>query len=211
MMTTFEEQARLALMAKGAAEQDLARLAVCPPWRHAVFGGMMAALVASPAAPLALPVGGFSDSGFLLEVYDYEECLALAASDGRQDAHFDSTFRVTWPLGETQCGARLICEPPGYSDDCDLNPEACPVLRPPTRDEGFFKTRPQALGACLAGGVARRRVGVGRPWGRRTRRATSSTRASGSRCARWSAASGGSTATSGTATARCRRARSLSE
>lgn len=54
MMATFEEQARLALMAKGAAEQDLARLATCPPWRHAVFAGMMAALVATPAVPLVL-------------------------------------------------------------------------------------------------------------------------------------------------------------
>jgi hypothetical protein len=53
MMTTFEAQARLALMAKGAAE-DLARLATCPPWRHAVFAGMMAALVATPAVPLTL-------------------------------------------------------------------------------------------------------------------------------------------------------------
>ena len=54
MMTTIEEQARMALMAKGAAEQDLARLAACPPWRHAAFAGIMAALVATPVVPLAL-------------------------------------------------------------------------------------------------------------------------------------------------------------
>lgn len=54
MMTTMEEQARMALMAKGAAEQDLARLAACPPWRHAVFAAMMATLVATPAIPLPL-------------------------------------------------------------------------------------------------------------------------------------------------------------
>ncbi len=54
MMTTIEEQARIALMAKGAAEQDLARLAVCPPWRHSVFAAIMATLVATPAAPLAV-------------------------------------------------------------------------------------------------------------------------------------------------------------
>ena len=53
-MTTIEEQARIALMAKGAAEQDLARLATCPPWRHAVFAAMMATLVATPALPLPL-------------------------------------------------------------------------------------------------------------------------------------------------------------
>lgn len=54
MMTTFEEQARLALMAKGAAEQDLARLALCPPWRHAAFAAVMATLVATPAVPMPM-------------------------------------------------------------------------------------------------------------------------------------------------------------
>jgi len=53
MMTTMEDQARIALLAKGAAEQDLARLAACPPWRHAAFAAIMATLVATPAAPLA--------------------------------------------------------------------------------------------------------------------------------------------------------------
>lgn len=56
-MTTIEEQARIALMAKGAAEQDLARLAACPPWRHAAFAAIMATLVATPAAPLAVRFG----------------------------------------------------------------------------------------------------------------------------------------------------------
>lgn len=53
-MTTLENEARLALDAKGAAEQDLARLSVCPPWRHAVFAAVMAALIATPALPIAL-------------------------------------------------------------------------------------------------------------------------------------------------------------
>ena len=57
MMATFEEQARLALMAKGAAEQDLARLTLCPPWRHAAFAAVMATLVATPAASLPLRFG----------------------------------------------------------------------------------------------------------------------------------------------------------
>jgi hypothetical protein len=54
MMATFEEQARLALIAKGAAEQDLARLSLCPPWRHAAFAAVMATLVATPAFPLPM-------------------------------------------------------------------------------------------------------------------------------------------------------------
>lgn len=53
-MTDMQEQARAALAAKAAAERNLAELALCPPWRHAAFAGIMAALVASPAAPLAL-------------------------------------------------------------------------------------------------------------------------------------------------------------
>ena len=53
-MNTIEQDARIALAAKGAAEQDLARLALCPPWRHAVFAAVMAALVATPAIILPL-------------------------------------------------------------------------------------------------------------------------------------------------------------
>ena len=107
----------------------------------------------TPVTPLAIPVGGWSDSSFLLTIDSYEDCLDLAARDGREDDNFDSTFRVTWPLGETQCGARLICGSPIYTDDCELNPESCPVLRgPTTRDEGFFKTHEKALGTCLASG-----------------------------------------------------------
>lgn len=53
-MVTMADEARVALAAKSAAEQDLARLAVCPPWRHAAFAGTMAALVASSAVPMPL-------------------------------------------------------------------------------------------------------------------------------------------------------------
>lgn len=108
----------------------------------------------APGTPLAVPVGGWSDSSFLLNIASYEDCLDLAASDGRDDENFDSTLRVTWENGSgaTVCGARLICGEPTYTDDCELNPEACPVLRGPTRDEGFFKTHEKALGACLASG-----------------------------------------------------------
>jgi hypothetical protein len=51
---TLQEEARAALDAKGSAEQNLARAAVCPPWRHAVFGLMMGSLVATPTLPLPL-------------------------------------------------------------------------------------------------------------------------------------------------------------
>lgn len=53
-MSTMVDEARAALAAKGAAEQDLARLAVCPPWRHAAFAGIMAAVVASSAVAMPL-------------------------------------------------------------------------------------------------------------------------------------------------------------
>jgi hypothetical protein len=51
---TLQEEARAALSAKGHAEQDLARVAVCPPWRHALFGLVMGGLVVTPALPLTL-------------------------------------------------------------------------------------------------------------------------------------------------------------
>jgi hypothetical protein len=46
-MHSFE--ASSALDAKRQAEAQIARAANCPPWRHAVFGLMMGAFVASPA------------------------------------------------------------------------------------------------------------------------------------------------------------------
>ena len=51
---TLMEEARAALDAKGAAERRLAAAADCPPWRHALFGLVMGALVATPT--LALPL-----------------------------------------------------------------------------------------------------------------------------------------------------------
>lgn len=44
-------EALAALDAKQAAEQRLAAAADCPPWRHAIFAALMAALVAAPALP----------------------------------------------------------------------------------------------------------------------------------------------------------------
>ena len=45
---------RAALAAKQHAEAQMARAATCPPWRHAIFGLMMGALVASPAFEMPL-------------------------------------------------------------------------------------------------------------------------------------------------------------
>jgi hypothetical protein len=51
MQTT---EALAALDAKRAAEAQLARACNCPPWRHAVFGLMMGALIASGAFDTAI-------------------------------------------------------------------------------------------------------------------------------------------------------------
>jgi hypothetical protein len=51
---TLQEEARAALDAKGNAERQLAKAADCPPWRHALFGLVMASLIATPALPLPL-------------------------------------------------------------------------------------------------------------------------------------------------------------
>ena len=42
-------EALSALDAKRQAEVQMAKAATCPPWRHALFGFLMAALVVSPA------------------------------------------------------------------------------------------------------------------------------------------------------------------
>jgi hypothetical protein len=54
---TLQDEARAALAAKGSAERQVASAMYCPPWRHAAFGAVMAALVASPAAILPLRLG----------------------------------------------------------------------------------------------------------------------------------------------------------
>jgi hypothetical protein len=51
MSMTYEE-ARAALAAKSLAEQDLARLGTCPPWRHAAFAALETALVVTPLVPV---------------------------------------------------------------------------------------------------------------------------------------------------------------
>jgi hypothetical protein len=101
--------------------------------------------------PLVVPVGGSADADFLLQVGSYEECMALAAKDGADDGVFDTTFRVVWPLGEDQCIARLVCEPPFVPPPpprpCELDG---PCVEPKvTRDEGFFKVHESALQQCV--------------------------------------------------------------
>jgi len=49
-----QTEALSALAAKNVAEAQLARACNCPPWRHAVFGLLMGALVASPAFEIAI-------------------------------------------------------------------------------------------------------------------------------------------------------------
>ena len=51
-MSAAVQEAHAALAAKQAAERSIAQLSLCPPWRHAAFAGIMAALVVSPALPL---------------------------------------------------------------------------------------------------------------------------------------------------------------
>jgi hypothetical protein len=85
MMNTIEQEARVALAAKGAAEQDLARLALCPPWRHAVFAAVMAALVATPAIILPLR--------FAVMVLVFAAIALIIRSDKRRLGVFINGYR----------------------------------------------------------------------------------------------------------------------
>lgn len=107
--------------------------------------------------PLALGVGQSRDATFELKLDSPEDCRALAASDGRVDDSFDSTMRVKWDLGETQCAARVTCCEPFV--DCELTcpPDDPYCAEPPrpvapgaSRNAGFFKVHEQALQQCLA-------------------------------------------------------------
>ena len=88
--------ARLALVAKGAAEQDLARMAVCPPWRHAAFAGIMAMLVAAPIVPLPWRL-------FVLPI-EAVAIILIVRSDRRRLGVFINGYRrgktrlVTFPM-----------------------------------------------------------------------------------------------------------------
>ncbi len=84
-MTNMQDEARIALDAMGTAEQRLAAATACPPWRHAVFGLVMAALVATPAvstpARLAVPALAFF------------AVMAIVQSDRRRTGMFVNGYR----------------------------------------------------------------------------------------------------------------------
>jgi len=117
---TMIEEAHVALAAKGAAELDLAKLALCPPWRHAAFAAVMAALVATQAVPIP--------ARFVLLVLVYASIAAIYLTDRRRLGVFINGFRrgktrtvtftlllVVFALGAAivyfgdQPGQRLIC------------------------------------------------------------------------------------------------------
>jgi hypothetical protein len=112
------------------------------------------------AMPLAVGVKESKRAHFVIQVKTPAQCMELAASDGKVDQHFDSTFRVKWALGETQCSVRVTCCEEGV--DCNVQcPEEDPDcvestpgngVRAVTRSAGFYKVRPQALEQCLAQG-----------------------------------------------------------
>jgi hypothetical protein len=81
----LHQEAQAALEAKQAAEHRLASAADCPPWRHAVFALLMAALVATTALPLALRLG----AAILILV-----CVAaIVQSDRRRMGIFVNGYR----------------------------------------------------------------------------------------------------------------------
>lgn len=78
-------EALSALAAKHQAEAQIAKAARCPPWRHAVFGLLMGALVATPAF-------GFAVRSAILVVILC--CVALVIqSDRRRMGMFINGYR----------------------------------------------------------------------------------------------------------------------
>ena len=85
MMTNMQDEARSALDAMGTAERKLALAAACPPWRHAAFGVLMAALVAAPA--VAMPARLAVPALALFAV------MAIVQSDRRRTGMFINGYR----------------------------------------------------------------------------------------------------------------------
>ena len=85
MTTNLHDEARTALDAMGASERKLAAAAACPPWRHAAFGLVMAALVAAPAVamPLRLAVPALA----------FLAVLGIVQSDRRRTGMFVNGYR----------------------------------------------------------------------------------------------------------------------
>lgn len=95
-MTSLEQDAIAALAAKGDAERQLAAAAYCPPWRHWVFGLLMAGFVFSPA--IAMPLRLVLLAGLLGAI------PLIVASDRKRMGMFINGYRrgrtllVTLPL-----------------------------------------------------------------------------------------------------------------
>ena len=84
-MITTGDEARRALAAKDDAEQQIANLATCPPWRHAAFAVLLAALVAQPAVSLPLR---FAMDGVIIVA-----AVAIYRSDRRRLGVFINGYR----------------------------------------------------------------------------------------------------------------------
>jgi hypothetical protein len=120
--------------------------------------------------PLVVKVKESKKAHFAVQVKSPAQCMELAASDGKVDEHFDSTFRVKWALGETQCSVRVTCCEEGVDCNvmCPEDDPDCVEAKPDngqgndkgegqgvlavTRSAGFYKVRPQALEQCVAQG-----------------------------------------------------------
>ena len=95
-MSAAVQEAHAALAAKQAAERSIAQLSLCPPWRHAAFAGIMAALVVSPALPLQWR---FADVALALLAV-----ALVARSDRRRLGMFINGYRrgrtrwITFPM-----------------------------------------------------------------------------------------------------------------
>lgn len=96
MIATMQDEARAALDAKSSAEQNLARLALCPRWRHAAFGACEAALVATPALilPLRFAVLAVTMVGVALIVRSDKRRLGVFINGYRRG----KTRLVTFPM-----------------------------------------------------------------------------------------------------------------
>ena len=96
-----KDQARDYLDLIGATQQDLARAADCPPWRHVVFGLMLAALVLSPGLGGAI--------GHSLMLAGFAMLIAVVMSDRRRMGVFINGYRRgrTLPLTLALLGVTL--------------------------------------------------------------------------------------------------------
>jgi hypothetical protein len=135
----------------------------------------------TPSPPFSLDVGDEASVSFPMTLSSFEDCINQGGTLQlpppinllllRPTVTFDNVMSATWDLGEVECTAQLICQPPV----CQENAEACPscidqgfcppcdadVCTPPDENEdqalsrtmGFFKTHPTVLSACLAGGA----------------------------------------------------------